>query len=66
MKKRAIKKHEDNDIQMKQESLKNLTGKFGDDKNDKLGFSEELSDGGVRNEMAEAQLKRISTETGEV
>ena len=39
-----------------------LLGEFADSDNYTTEFSEELSDGGVRNKMAEEQLKRITTD----
>jgi len=39
-----------------------LSGQFADSDNHTPEFSEELSDGGVRNKMAEEQLKRITTD----
>ncbi len=42
-----------------EEELERLAGKFADSDNHTPDFAEELSDGGERNKMAEAQRERL-------
>ncbi len=48
--------------EIEEAEIEALSGKFADSDNHTPEFSEELSDGGVRNKMAEEQLKRITTD----